>query len=119
MAEAQVVGICLSTSSRSWLAGLTGPCDWKEVTTSLFLEAATRVTLDAPFLFKKKKNLKFFCLFVCLACANLEISKAIHTCLFCGFPHVFAEDMELYFGRNMGQIIRLTWDRMLALLLAS
>lgn len=65
MAEAQVVGICLSTSSRSWLAGLTGPCDWKEVTTSLFLEAATRVTLDAPFLLKKKKNFKIF-LFVCL-----------------------------------------------------
>lgn len=54
MAESQVVGIRLSSSSTSWLAGLTDPCDWKEITTSLFLEAASRVILDAPFLFQKK-----------------------------------------------------------------
>lgn len=65
------------------------------------------------------KKIFFNFLFICLACADLEISKAIHTCLFCGFPHVFAEDMELYLGRNMGQVIRLTWDRMLALLFAN
>lgn len=118
MAEAQVVGIHLSTSSRSWLAGLTGLCDWKEVTTRVVPGSShqgdPRCTL--PFL---KNFFKIFCLFVCLACADLEISKAIHTCLFCGFPHIFTEDMELYLGRNMGQVIRLTWDRMLALLFVS
>lgn len=55
MAEAQVVGIRLSTSSGSWLAGLTGPCDWKEVTTRVVPgsshQGEPRCTL--PFIKKK------------------------------------------------------------------
>lgn len=61
MAEARVVGIRLSTSSGSWLAGLTGPCDWKEVTTRVVPGSSHQGEPRCTLPFIKKI---FVCLFV-------------------------------------------------------